>query len=182
AYIRGQFLLIVIMSVLSYIALSILQVKYALVISILTGVLEIIPIIGPYLATAIASLVALLQGTTPFNWEPWFLAIIVIIVYFALRQFEDHFIIPNLVGHIVNVHPVFVIFAILAGGSLAGGLGLLVAIPIAAVAKIILVYLYSKLVDSPTPEEDVAEAEEELLENPAEKPVDTQPVNAPETA
>ncbi len=182
AYIRGQFLLILIMSVLSFIALSILQVKYALVISILTGILEIIPIIGPYLATAIASLVALLQGTAPFGWEPWFLAIIVVLVYFALRQFEDHFIIPNLVGHIVNVHPVFVIFAILAGGSLAGGLGLLVAIPIAAVAKIILVYLYSKLVDSPTPEEDVAGAEEALLENPVEKPVEVAPAKSPETA
>jgi predicted PurR-regulated permease PerM len=182
AYIRGQFLLILIMSVLSFIALSILQIQYALVIAILTGVLEIIPIIGPYLATGIAALVALLQGTTPFGWEPWFLAIIIMVVYFALRQMEDQFIIPNLVGHIVNVHPVFVIFAILAGGSLAGGLGLLVAIPIAAVAKIILVYLYSKLIDSPTPENDVAQAEEDLLENPTDKVADTQPAKKPETA
>jgi predicted PurR-regulated permease PerM len=178
AYIRGQFLLILIMSVLSFIALSILQVKYALVISILTGVLEIIPIVGPYLAGGIASLVALLQGTTPFGWQPWFLAIVVAIVYFALRQMEDHFIIPNLVGHIVNVHPIFVIFAILAGGSLAGGLGLLVAIPIAAVVKIILVYLYSKLVDSPTPQEDVAGGEEELLDKPGEKIVEDKPAES----
>ncbi|HYF64572.1 MAG TPA: AI-2E family transporter [Herpetosiphonaceae bacterium] len=178
AYIRGQFLLILIMSVLSFIALSILQVKYALVISILTGVLEIIPIVGPYLATGIASMVALLQGTTPFGWQPWFLAIVVMIVYFALRQFEDHFIIPNLVGHIVNVHPIFVIFAILAGGSLAGGLGLLVAIPIAAVIKIILVYLYSKLVDSPTPQEDISQGEDDLLDKPSTKAVEDKPAEA----
>lgn len=185
AYIRGQFLLILIMSVLSFIALSILQVKYALVISIMTGVLEIIPIVGPYLATSIAALVAFFKGTTPFGWQPWLLAIVVILVYFALRQMEDHFIIPNLVGHIVNVHPIFVIFAILAGGSLAGGLGLLVAIPIAAVAKIILVYLYSKLIDSPTPQEHVAHKEEQLLETPAEKPMDAKeasPSGKPEAA
>lgn len=181
AYISGQFLLIVIMSVLSFIALSILQVKYALVIGIMTGVLEIIPIIGPYLATAIASLVALFQGTTPFGWQPWFLAVVVIIVYFALRQMEDHFIIPNLVGHIVNVHPIYVIFAILAGGSLAGGIGLLLAIPTAAVAKIILVYLYSKLVDSPTPQDDVAHGEEQLLDKPAEKHVEAKATSKPET-
>lgn len=168
AYIRGQFLLIIIMSVLSYIALSILQVQYALVIAIATGILEIIPIIGPYLATAIAAMVAFFQGTTPFGWQPWVLALVVIITYFVLRQFEDHFIIPNLVGHIVNVHPVFVIFAILAGGAIAGGLGLLISIPTAAVAKIILVYLHSKLIDSPHPKADIAEQEEKLLENPAE--------------
>ncbi|ABX06060.1 MAG TPA: AI-2E family transporter [Herpetosiphon sp.] len=165
AYIRGQFLLIIIMSVLSYIALSILQVKYALIIAIATGFLEIIPIIGPYMATAIAALVGFFQGTTPFGWEPWVLALVIIAVYFALRQFEDHFIIPNLVGHIVNVHPVFVIFAILAGGAVAGGLGLLISIPIAAVARIILSYLHGKLVDSPNPQADLVEQEGKLLEN-----------------
>ncbi|GAA5529978.1 AI-2E family transporter [Herpetosiphon gulosus] len=167
AYIRGQFLLIIIMSVLSFIALSILQVKYALIIAIATGFLEIIPIIGPYMATAIAALVGFFQGTTPFGWEPWLLALVIIIVYFALRQFEDHFIIPNLVGHIVNVHPVFVIFAILAGGAVAGGLGLLISIPIAAVARIILSYLHGKLVDSPNPQADLVEQEGKLLENHA---------------
>lgn len=168
AYIRGQFLLILIMSVLSFIALSILGIKFALIIAIATGVLEIIPIVGPYLATGIAATVALLQGVTPFGWEPWFLAVVVIIVYFTLRQIEDHFIIPNLVGHIVNLHPIIVIFAILAGGTLAGGLGLLVAIPIAAVIRIILVYLYSKLIDSPTPNADISHEEQALLETPAE--------------
>ena len=165
AYIRGQFLLIIIMSVLSYIALSILQVKYALIIAIATGFLEIIPIIGPYMATALAPLAGFFQGTTPFGWEPWVLALVIIAVYFALRQFEDHFIIPNLVGHIVNVHPVFVIFAILAGGAVAGGLGLLISIPIAAVARIILSYLHGKLVDSPNPQADLVEQEGKLLEN-----------------
>ena len=180
AYIRGQFLLIIIMSVLSFIALTILDVKFALIIAVATGILEIIPIVGPYLATSIAATVALFQGTTPFGWEPWFLALIVILVYFALRQFEDHFIIPNLVGHLVNVHPVLVIFAILAGGSLAGGLGLLIAIPIAAVIKIILVYLYSKLIDSPTPEADVREEEQQLLD-PHPHP-EQHPTANPETA
>lgn len=185
AYIRGQFLLIFIMSVLSYIALSIFQIKFALIIAIATGVLEIIPIVGPYLAGGIACTVALLQGTTPFGWEPWVLALVLALVYFVLRQMEDQFIIPNLVGHIVNVHPVLVIFAILAGGALAGALGLLIAIPIAAVIKIVLVYLYSKLVDDPGPQTTL-QVEEQYLTT-ATAPASVEPgltqaaIQAPET-
>lgn len=181
AYVRGQFVLIAIMSVLSYIALTILGIKYALVIAIATGVLEIIPFVGPYAATALAATVALLQGTTPFGWETWFLVVVVIIVYFSLRMIEDHFIIPNVVGHMVNLHPILVLFALLAGGTLAGALGLLVAIPIAAAIKIVLAYLYSKLMDSPTPQGDVRAEERELLEPKSEKEKDQEaPRGTPE--
>lgn len=166
AYIRGQFLLIIIMSVASWILLTILDVRFALVIGIATGILEIIPLFGPYMATFIAASVAFFQGTTPFGWSPWLLVAVVIAGYFALRQFEDHVIIPNLLGHIVNLHPVLVLFAILAGGTLAGALGLLISIPVAAVIKILLVYVYNKLIDAPEeaflppapPEEPTSEA------------------------
>ncbi|HEY1016136.1 MAG TPA: AI-2E family transporter [Herpetosiphonaceae bacterium] len=186
AYVRGQFVLIAIMSVLSYIALTILGIKYALVIAIATGVLEIIPFVGPYAATALAAIVALLQGTTPFNWEPWFLCVVVIITYFSLRMIEDHFIIPNVVGHMVNLHPILVLFALLAGGTLAGAMGLLLAIPIAAAIKIVLAYLYSKLMDSPTPRGDVKSEERDLLEpkqdKEKEKDKEPAPRGTPEAA
>jgi predicted PurR-regulated permease PerM len=64
-------------------------------------------------------------------------------------MFEDNFIIPFVVGHAVNLHPVIVLFAILAGGALGGPFGLLVAIPVAAIARLLLRYLYRKLVDAP---------------------------------
>jgi len=90
----------------------------------------------------------------------------VAIVYLVLRQAEDHLIIPNLVGHIVKLHPILVIFSILAGGHLAGALGLLIAVPIAATTRIILVYLYNKLADSPTPLSDIHVDEQALLDLP----------------
>ncbi len=182
AYIRGQFLLILIMSVLSFIALSILQIEFALVLAIATGILEIIPIVGPYMAGGIACTVALFQGTAPFGWEPWFLALVVALVYFILRQFEDQFIIPNLVGHIVNVHPIFVIFAILAGGSLAGGLGLLIAIPTAAVIKIVLVYLYNKLIDDSAAEAEVVAEAQQLVPESSDAVADSTPSSSAEAA
>jgi predicted PurR-regulated permease PerM len=167
AYIRSQALLIVIMAVLTYIPLSILGIKYALVLAIATGFLEIIPFVGPYVAASSAMTVALLQGTTPFGWPVWLLVAVIGIIYLVLRQMEDHLIIPNLVGHIVELHPVIVIFSILAGGAIAGALGLLLAVPVAATIRIILTYLYSKLVDSPEPVAMVKAQEEQMLVDPS---------------
>jgi predicted PurR-regulated permease PerM len=148
-YIRGTLLLIPIMSVLTYIALTILGVRYAPVIAIVSGVLEIIPLVGPWSAAGIAMLVALFQITAPFGWPTWVLALVVGAAYFVLRMFEDNFIIPQVVGHAVHLHPVLVLFAILAGGALGGPFGLLVAIPVAAIVRLLLRYLYRKLVDAP---------------------------------
>jgi predicted PurR-regulated permease PerM len=148
-YIRGTLLLIPIMSVLTYIALTVLGVRYALVIAIASGILEIIPLVGPWSAAGIAMSVALFQTTAPFGWPNWLLALVVGATYFILRMTEDNFIIPQVVGHAVHLHPVIVLFAILAGGALGGPFGLLVAIPVAAVARLLLRYLYRKLVDAP---------------------------------
>ena len=148
-YIRGTLLLIPIMSVLTYIVLAILGIRYALVIAIASGILEIIPLIGPWSAAGIAVSVAVLQPTTPFGWSHMLLAVVVGTSYFVLRMFEDNFIIPQVVGHAVHLHPVLVLFAILAGGAIGGPFGLLVGIPVIAVARILLRFIYKKLVDAP---------------------------------
>lgn len=148
-YIRGTLLLIPIMSALTLIALSVLGVQYALVIAILSGFLEIIPLIGPWSAAGIAITVSLLQSSTPFGWHHGVLALVIGLTYFVLRMFEDNFIIPHVVGHAVKLHPVVVIFAVLAGGALGGAFGLLVSIPTMAIAILLLRYLYRKLIDSP---------------------------------
>ena len=166
AYIRSQLLLIVLMAVVTYIPLTLLGIQYALVLAIATGFLEVIPFVGPYTAAGSAMLVAALQTTTPFDWPNWLLALVVGLIYLILRQAEDHLIIPNLVGHIVKLHPVLVIFSILAGGHLGGAMGLLIAVPLAATVRIILVYLYSKLVDSPAPVAEIRASEHELLDRP----------------
>jgi predicted PurR-regulated permease PerM len=151
AYIRGQLILIVIMSVLLYIPLSILGIRYALLIAIVSGVLEIIPFIGPWSAAAIAISVGVIQGHEPFGLSGIALAGVIGLTYLVLRLLEDNFIIPTVVGHFVKLHPVIVIFAILAGAALGGAFGLFIAIPVAAVIRILLSYLYSKLVDTAAP-------------------------------
>jgi predicted PurR-regulated permease PerM len=185
AYIRGQFFLIVIMSVLMYIPLSILGIRYALLIAILSGVLEIIPFIGPWSAAGIAVSMALIQGHAPFGLSGVALAGIIGLVYLVMRLMEDNFIIPTVVGHFVKLHPAIVIFAILAGAALAGAFGLLVAIPVAAVIRILLSYLYTKLIDSPAPtpvhlEPPPPTATAQLVTPPSEQAAAAnEPVNAP---
>jgi predicted PurR-regulated permease PerM len=149
AYIRGQLFLIAIMSTLTYIALVILRVRFALVLALMTGILEIIPWLGPVTAGGITSLVVLFQPDTPFGWSNFTLFVVIVVIYTVLRQLEDQIIIPNLVGYMVDLPPLLVIFVILAGGSVGGAMGLLVAIPLAATIKIILRYLYAKLMDKP---------------------------------
>jgi predicted PurR-regulated permease PerM len=169
AYIRGQLLLVVIMSVLLYIPLSILQVPYALVIAVASGFLELIPVLGPWTAAIIAMIVALFQSDVPFGLSNLGLAGLLGVIYFTLRQIEDSFIIPNIMGHLVRLHPAVVLFAVLAGGSLAGPLGLLLSIPTAAVIRILLVYLYNKLTDNLRFPDDAAPAETRAEEREPER-------------
>lgn len=147
AYIRAQVVLIFIMSIASFIALSILRVKYALILSLATGLLEVIPIAGPIIATTIAATVALFQVGTPFGISNMTLGMIVILVYLILRQLEDYFVVPNVVSQFVKVHPVVAIFALLVGGSVGGVLGLFLAIPTSAIVIVFSGYLYRKLTE-----------------------------------
>ncbi len=144
AYIRGQLFLVVLMSSVTFVALTILDVRFAPLIAIFTGLVETLPFIGPYIAGGTAVLVALTQGSAPFGWSSITLAIVVAAMYTILRQLEDNFVMPFLIGRLVHLHPLTVIFVVLSGASLGGILGLLVAVPLAASIKIVAGYLYRK--------------------------------------
>jgi predicted PurR-regulated permease PerM len=146
AYLRGQLLLVAIMSSVTFVALTIYDLPYAIVLALATGFLELIPILGPWSAGAIAVSVAAFDPTPPFGWSNLTLAIAVGITYFVLRQLEDVLVIPTLIGRIVHLHPLLVIFCLLIGTAIGGVLGLLLAVPTAAVVKILLQYIYGKLV------------------------------------
>ncbi|MDQ2807937.1 MAG: AI-2E family transporter [Chloroflexota bacterium] len=135
AYLRGQLLLIVIMSVAAFIVLLVLQVPYALPLAIMTGFLEILPLVGPAIAATLAA-VAALSGPGPSA------ALAVVVAYLILRQLEDQLVMPFVVGRAVELHPIVTIFAVLAGGAMVGALGMLLAVPVAAAIRVILDFLY----------------------------------------
>lgn len=149
AYIRGQLLLVGMMGVVTFIALSILRVRYAVVIALISGVLGVIPLFGPLVGGAIAVSVALFQPSTPFGWSNLTLALAVVAVYVGLRQVEDHVVVPNLVGPMVDLHPLLVLLALIVGGTLGGLTGMVIAVPTAAAFKIVAIFLYGKIWDEP---------------------------------
>ncbi|NWJ44622.1 MAG: AI-2E family transporter [Chloroflexi bacterium] len=151
AYIKAQFFLVLIMSVSSFIIMEILGIRYAILLAIMVGVLELIPFVGPYLAIGISCLVAYFQphgANLSFGLDGVMLAIVVAIALFILRQIEDYLVIPNLVGKILELPPLLVIFSTIAGAALLGPMGLLLSVPVVAVLKIVIGYLYYKLVDA----------------------------------
>jgi len=145
AYIRGQLILILIMSIASWLILTALKVNYALVLCLATGVLEVVPIIGPIIATTMAAIVAFYQPTVAWGLTNVTLTLIVISVYFILRQIEDLIVIPNVVGKFIHVHPVVVLFALFIGARVGGVLGIFLALPVSAVLKVLFNYFYPKL-------------------------------------
>lgn len=144
-YLRGQIILIFLVSLILFIALSIVGVRFALILAIFSGFAEIVPLIGPITAGAIASLVVLVTGQANFSLNPVQAAIIVAAVYFFVRQFQDYFITPYVMGRMVKLHPLLVLFSVLAGGHVAGILGFVLGVPIAASLKLILEFLIGKI-------------------------------------
>ena len=154
-WLRGQLFLIVLVATVVYVALGpVLHLPYALGIAILTGVLEIIPLIGPLIATAIAGVDAFARGGTE-------LAVIVVVLYFVIRQVEDQVVMPVVIGRAVHLHPVVTIFAVLVGLSVYGVLGGLLGVPIAAAVNVVFRELYPMVDDT-----DVQPAVEPVVADP----------------
>ncbi|HEY3081683.1 MAG TPA: AI-2E family transporter [Chloroflexota bacterium] len=131
-YVRGQLFLVVLMSFVSWVVLEfVFRLPYAFTLGVTTGFLEIIPLLGPLLAGAIACSVALAHsGPLAAVW--------LAAAYFVLRQLEDQIVMPLVVGRAVHLAPIVTLFSVLAGERLAGPLGMLLAIPVAAAAKVLL--------------------------------------------
>ena len=141
-YVQGQLILITLMSCVAYSFLHFaFHLKYALLIAILSGFLEIIPVLGPILATATATTIGIAQNGVDC-------ALLIILCYTAARWIEDYIIIPRVIGHYVELHPLTVIFAVLCGEVMAGALGMLIAIPVAASIKVILDFCYPETIET----------------------------------
>jgi len=135
-WLRGQMLLIALVSVIFYVILGpILHVPFALALGILSGVLEIIPLVGPIIAAAMA-------GTVTFATHGTDTTIVVLVVYLVVRQVEDQVVMPLVIGRAVHLHPVVTIFAVLLGLSVWGVLGGLLGVPVAAAINVTLHVLY----------------------------------------
>ncbi len=124
-WMQGQLLLAVIVGVLIYLLLSIFGVENALFLALIAAVFELIPIFGPILSAIPAVGVALVQ-------DGFTLGFITLCVYLVVQQFENHLIHPLVVKKIIGIPSLMAILALIIGAQLAGFLGMIIAVPIAA--------------------------------------------------
>lgn len=125
-WMQGQILLSLIVGILVYLGLLIIGIPYALLLSVFTAMAEIIPVFGSLIAGAVAVIVAYSDGGVA-------LAAIVAGLYVVVNQFESNLIYPLIVKKIVGIPPLLVIVALIAGYTLAGFLGAILSVPVAAV-------------------------------------------------
>ena len=124
-WMQGQLILALIMGVLVYLGLTILGVQHALTLAVIAACFEIIPVFGPTLAAVPAVMIGFVGGGATIG-------ILVIALYVIFQQFENHLIYPLVVTRVVGVPPLLVILALIAGGELAGFLGIILSVPVAA--------------------------------------------------
>lgn len=122
-WVLGQIIVSLAIFIFTYIGLSILGVKYALVLALIAGILEVVPYIGPTLSAVPALFVALLQSPP--------LAVGVLILYILVQKSENYILLPKVMEKTVGVSPLVVVLSLLIGFKLAGVVGLLLAVPLA---------------------------------------------------
>lgn len=153
SFVRGQLILGLIIGAVVWLAMTILGVRNAAALGLISGLLEFVPAIGPVIAAVPGIAVALFLGS---SWLPlpnvWF-ALLVAAVYFLIQQLENLYLLPRVVGGRVRLHPAVVIVGALAGAQLGGVLGILLAAPAIAAVRVLAGYTWRKLFDEePFPE------------------------------
>ncbi len=142
-FLRGQALVCLVLAVLYGIGLSLAGLQFGLVIGLFTGFIAFIPYIGFAVGLAIALIFSVLQ----FGGD--FVSIgLVVLVYAVLQVVESMALTPRLVGERVGLHPVWVIFSLLAAGILFGFVGIVLAVPAAAVAGVLVRFAAGRYVES----------------------------------
>ncbi len=136
-YLAGLMVSIVIQGVMATIGLTVLSVPYAVVLGVWMSVTAILPYVGAFLGAIPAVLVAL-----TISWQ---MGLIVIGLYILINQVEANFITPRIQGEAVRVHPLIIFVAVIAGSEIAGFLGAVMAVPVLAVCRVLLEFLWVRL-------------------------------------
>jgi predicted PurR-regulated permease PerM len=139
-FFRGQLLVALFVGVASSIGLWAIGLPFWLLVGMVAGVFNLVPLVGPFIGGGLAVIIALIDGQ-PLK------ALWAAIVLLIVQQIDNHLISPNVMGRTVQLHPVVVMLGLLVGASFAGLFGMLVIVPLIAVAKIVFLFMWSKYVD-----------------------------------
>jgi predicted PurR-regulated permease PerM len=170
SYVKGQLALSLIIGASAGIGLWALDMvglmpnggKYAAAFGAFAGIAELIPYVGPWLGAAPPVLYALVQHPLSALW--------VALLFLGIQQLEGHVVVPKVMGHSLRLHPLLVIFGLLAGGEIYGFPGILVALPLLAAARAVWEFFSERVeLAAWSDDEPVADAVglEVVPENPA---------------
>jgi predicted PurR-regulated permease PerM len=147
SFFRGQIVLALVVATIFTLVGFVIGFPFALAMGALAGLLEFLPSIGHGIWLVIASLLALFVGSTWIPLPNWAFTLIVIAMHLFYQQFDLNYLIPRIIGRRVHLPPLVVILGIVAGALLAGVLGVLLAAPTIASARVIVRYIYANLLD-----------------------------------
>lgn len=134
-YIRGQLIVCLFVSLTTFLVFYFLKVKYALLLAIIMGLTNIIPYFGPIIGAVPAVAITFMTSGK--------MVIFVLISIFVIQLIESNLLSPYIVGKSINIHPVAIIFALLLGGELFGVIGMIIAVPLLTILKVITNHLLS---------------------------------------
>lgn len=146
-FLRGQILIIFITICIYIVLLSSLGVRYFLGLAILAGMARFVPYIGPFIAWTTYFLVAFFQPTHPFGLAPLAYGLLIVAVALVTDAIIDNFVSTRILAKVLKVHPAAVLVAALIGASLFGLIGVILASPVMATLKLIMIYIIQKLFD-----------------------------------
>lgn len=143
AFIRGQLMVMTALASIYTVGLALIGLDLALLLGVTAGILSFVPYLGLIVGIGFAGVAAFLQ------FHEWLPVIMVALVFGVAQAIEGTVLTPRFVGERIGLHPVAVIFAVLAGGQLFGFAGVLLALPSAAVIMVLLRHAHQRYIDSP---------------------------------
>lgn len=155
AFLRGQLIITLLVLISYYLLMLILDVRFALAISLVAGVGRFVPYVGPLTAWTVTSIVAFFQSSNYFGLSSLNYVILVVLAALILDQIFDNLVVPRFFGQTLGVHPAAVLVAAIIAANLIGIIGLLLAAPVLATLKVLARYVVRKMLDlDPWPETD----------------------------
>jgi len=149
AYLRGQVILSFAVAIMSTVGLEIIGIDFALLLGTISGVLEVVPVLGPILAAIPIIVVTLATSPSKLFW--------VILLAIAVQQVENSILVPQITRGTVKLHPALSMIILVLGSAVAGVAGVLLSIPLAAVIRDVARYLYLRIAEEPlSPQEALA--------------------------
>ena len=152
AFLRGQLSVMIILGMLYGVGLWAVGISVGPLIGMIAGLISFVPYLGAIVGVAMGVIAALVQYQDAFH------VAMVLVVFASGQLLEGYVLVPKLVGDRIGLHPVAVMFAILAGGELFGFVGVLVALPLAAVIMVLLRYAYQRYTQSEMYQEPPADS------------------------